>query len=125
LVWFLFLQTQLATVGAALAAFFADAATAERGQAGGQAVTGAALLGRRRSLLLVAHGRLALRRVVLSRGRAVRRLRLLRVVAALGRRRALLVVTLVGHGECGGGVVGLALVVAITFLICEDGFFLS
>lgn len=65
------LQTQLATVGATLTPLFADAATAERGQAGGQAVTRAALLLRGRSLLLVAHGRLALRRVVLSRGRAV------------------------------------------------------
>lgn len=95
------LQTKLAAVGAALATLFADAATAERGQAGGQAVGRATLLlGRRSLLLLVAHRGLALGRVVLSRGRTVSRLRLLRVVALL--RRALLVVTLVRHDECGG-----------------------
>jgi hypothetical protein len=71
----------------AIAALFANEATAERGQAALEAAaTATRLLGR--GLLLVLH--LLLRRVVrlLARRRAVGLLRVLRV--ALGRRRAVL-----------------------------------
>jgi hypothetical protein len=93
----------LAAVGAALAAFFADEATAQHCQAGRQAsavLLWWCLLHGRRSLLvahlLLRRVVLALRRAVLALGRSVLTLRRT-VVGLLG-----LLGVVVGHFECDG-----------------------